>query len=81
MKKIMRSFLSMVVVCGLLTTGCGENSFDRHSNTEENVANDSVSGFQAGEGIESIADPNAANTKRTPVPLDTVVVDTTTAAE
>ena len=77
----MRPFLSIVTIGVLFSIGCRENSFDRHSNTEENVANDSVSGFQAGEGIESIADPNAANTKRTPVPLDTVVVDTTTAAE
>ena len=63
MKKIMRSFLSMVVVCGLLTTGCGENSYDKHSDSEENVANDSVSGFQAGEGIESISAITAKKSK------------------
>lgn len=60
----------------LIAASCGENNYDRNSETDE-IATDSARGFQTGEGTEFIAAPNAANTTRTPVPLDTVTVDTT----
>jgi hypothetical protein len=73
----MKSILLILMFSGTLLTACGENSYDKHTESEEAPTGDSSTGYQVGEGIESIADPNAANTKRTPVPLDSVVVDTT----
>ena len=73
----MRAFLLALIFSTGLAMSCGENSYDKHSEMGEAPEGESSTGFQAGEGTESIADPNAANTKRTPVPLDTVVVDTT----
>ena len=73
----MKSTLLILLFSAALATGCGENSYDKHTEAGEAPSGDSSTGFQVGEGIESIADPNAANTKRTPVPLDSVVVDTT----
>jgi hypothetical protein len=75
--QVMKSTLLILMFSATLLTACGENSYDKHTEAGEAPAGDSSTGFQAGEGIESIADPNAANTKRTPVPLDSVVVDTT----
>ena len=73
----MKSTLLILMCSATLLTACGENSYDKHTEVGEAPPGDSSTGFQAGEGIESIAAPNAANTKRTPVPLDSVVVDTT----
>ncbi len=72
MKKLIGS-LGLIFVLA----ACEDNSYERHSETHDLNKSDSVSGFQTGKGTESIADPNAANTKRTPVPLEQVVVDTT----
>lgn len=76
MKLIIFSFC----LAGLFLASCQENSYDRHSTTDEISASDSSTGYQTGEGTEVIAAPNAANTKRTPVPLDTVEVDTSSSA-
>jgi len=73
----MKHFFCCIILL-VSMSACQENSYDRHSDTTERPASDSATGFQTGEGTESIAAPNAANTTRTPVPLDTVVVDTTT---
>lgn len=64
---------------GLLLTACGESSFERNTDADAVNANDTATGFQVGQGTDanSNAAPNAANTTNTPVPLDTVVVDTT----
>jgi|GEM_PF-1923866 len=74
-KNAMRNKLTCIILL-LVLSACTENSYDRHSETDE-IPADSLGGFQTGTGTESVADPNAANTKRTPVPLDSVVVDTT----
>lgn len=68
-------FVSLLAIC---FTSCQENAYDRHSQTDD-ISHDSATGFQTGAGTEnqSIADPNAANTKNTAVPLDSVTVDTT----
>ena len=73
----MKSTLLILMCSATLLTACGENSYDKPTEVGEAQPCDSSTGLQAGEGIESIAAPNAANTKRTPVPLDSVVVDTT----
>lgn len=73
----MRAFLLILIFSTGLVLSCGENSYDKHTEMGDAPAGDSATGFQTGTGTEAIADPNAANTKRTPVPLDSVVVDTT----
>ncbi|RYZ50775.1 MAG: hypothetical protein EOP49_13270 [Sphingobacteriales bacterium] len=73
-------FAGMLLITMFSITSCGENSYEKHSDTTEMTA-DSAGGLQTGEGTEFIAEPNAANTKRTPVPLDSVVVDTTQNSE
>ncbi len=60
----------------LFVTACGESGYDRNSESGELQTDDTTTGFQTGANDQPIADPNAANTIRTPVPMDSVVVDT-----
>lgn len=73
---------SLIILLGcLLSIGCGESAYDKHSDTDEMEKHDTATTLTTGEGTEFIAAPNSANTTRTPVPLDTVVVDTTNNSE
>ncbi len=74
------SFVTLCLSLFLLAS-CDENPYDRHSETSEIHTDDTLSGFQTGPDYEPIADPNAANTKRDPVPLEPVAVDTSSAGE
>jgi hypothetical protein len=66
------------IFCFITLTSCMDNSYDRNSTTDD-VPVDSGNGYQTGDiGVEPIAAPNAANTKRTPVPMDTVKVEADT---
>jgi hypothetical protein len=75
----MKKFIAgLSVVCFIAFTSCMENSYDRNSKTDE-IPSDSGNGYQTGDiGAEPIAAPNAANTKRTAVPMDTVKVEADT---
>lgn len=68
-----------ILSIGALLSACGGNSFDNNTDADQIEASDTTTGYQTGQGTESnsVADPNAANTINTPVPLDTVEVDTT----
>jgi hypothetical protein len=73
--------LLLALTLSLPLVSCGDNSYDKHSETSDTYQGDSISGFQTGPESETVADPNAANTKKTAVPLEPVVVDTSATAE
>lgn len=68
MKKI---FLGLSL--GLLMS-CQESSDDRQGSSDDLPDAPTTSGWETGRGTQTIAAPNAAQTKRTPLPLDTVSV-------
>ncbi len=73
-----RIFLAIACVAFLFTS-CQENSYDRHSETDD-LATDSSSGFETGKGTELIpidSQVDAVNSPSTAVPLEPVIVDTT----
>lgn len=73
----MKAIFLGVMISGFILCSCGPNQYNAQSESDNLPKDDSSTGIQTGTGTESIADPNAANTKRTPVPLDSVQVDTT----
>jgi len=70
-----RAIFPLLLVVTL--SACGESAYEKQSESDNMPVSDSNTGYQTGTGTESVAAPNAANTKRTPVPLDSVRVDTT----
>ena len=76
-RAFMKTTFFGLIISGLMLASCGTNTYNAQSESDNIPKDTSSTGYQTGAGTESIADPNAANTKRTPVPLDSVQVDTT----